>query len=84
VFPPPPGVRTLRGRRAPGNRTGLEAKTIHRLLEVDPKAGGFLRDDTNPLDRDLLVIGETSMVDVLLMHALLRAVPTKVALLIRR
>ncbi len=46
--------------------TGFEAKTIHRLLEVDPKAGGFRRDSRNPLDRDLLVIDETSMVDVLL------------------
>jgi exodeoxyribonuclease V alpha subunit len=62
--------------------TGLEAKTIHRLLEVDPKAGGFRRDDQNPLDCDLLVVDETSMVDVLLMHALLKAVPTKAALLI--
>ena len=50
--------------------TGLEAKTIHRLLEVDPKGGGFKRGDDNPLDCDLLVVDETSMVDVLLMQAL--------------
>jgi exodeoxyribonuclease V alpha subunit len=62
--------------------TGLEAKTIHRLLEVDPKGGGFRRDETNPLDCDLLVVDETSMVDVLLMHALVRAVPHKAALLV--
>jgi len=62
--------------------TGLEAKTIHRLLEVDPKGGGFRRDDANPLDCDLLVVDETSMVDVLLMHALLKAVPDQAALLI--
>ena len=55
--------------------TGLEAKTIHRLLEFDPKSGGFKRGDENPLDCDLLVIDETSMVDVMLMHALLNAVP---------
>jgi hypothetical protein len=50
--------------------TSFEAKTIHRLLEVDPKGGGFKRGDDNPLDCDLLVIDETSMVDVILMQAL--------------
>jgi exodeoxyribonuclease V alpha subunit len=62
--------------------TGLEAKTIHRLLEVDPRGGGFKRDSDSPLDCDLLVVDETSMVDVMLMQALLRAVPDKAALLI--
>ena len=62
--------------------TGFEAKTIHRLLEVDPKAGGFKRGDDNPLDCDLLVVDETSMVDVMLMQALMRAVPDGAALLI--
>ena len=62
--------------------TGFEAKTIHRLLEVDPKGGGFRRGDDNPLDCDLLVVDETSMVDVLLMQALMKAVPDKGALLI--
>ena len=62
--------------------TGLEAKTIHRLLEVNPKGGGFKRGDDNPLDCDLLVIDETSMVDVMLMQSLMRAVPDRAALLI--
>jgi exodeoxyribonuclease V alpha subunit len=62
--------------------TGFEAKTIHRLLEVDPKSSGFRRGEDNPLDCDLLVVDETSMVDVMLMQALLRAVPDKAALLI--
>jgi len=62
--------------------TGFEAKTIHRLLEVDPKGGGFKRGDDNPLDCDLLVVDETSMVDVMLMQALMKAVPDKAALLI--
>jgi exodeoxyribonuclease V alpha subunit len=62
--------------------TGFEAKTIHRLLEVDPKTGGFRRGSDNPLDCDLLVVDETSMVDVPLMQALLRAVPDHAALLI--
>ena len=62
--------------------TGFEAKTIHRLLEVDPKGGGFKRGDDNPLDCDLLVVDETSMVDVMLMQALVKALPDKAALLI--
>jgi exodeoxyribonuclease V alpha subunit len=62
--------------------TGFEAKTIHRLLEVDPKGGGFKRGDDNPVDCDLLVVDETSMVDVMLMQALMKAVPDKAALLI--
>ena len=62
--------------------TGFEAKTIHRLLEVDPRGGGFKRGDDNPLDCDLLVVDEASMVDVMLMQALMKAVPGKAALLI--
>jgi exodeoxyribonuclease V alpha subunit len=62
--------------------TGFEAKTIHRLLEIDPKTGSFRRGDDNPLDCDLLVVDEASMVDVLLMQSLLRAVPDGAALLI--
>jgi exodeoxyribonuclease V alpha subunit len=62
--------------------TGFEAKTIHRLLEVDPKGGGFKRDSENPLDCDLLVVDEASMVDVMLIQALIRAVPINAALLI--
>jgi ATP-dependent exoDNAse (exonuclease V) alpha subunit len=57
--------------------TGLEAKTIHRLLEVDPKSGGFRRNDANPLDCNLPVVDETSMVDVMLMQVLMKAVPDK-------
>ena len=63
-------------------RTGVEAKPVHRLLETDPKNGGFKRDETNPLGCDLLVVDETSMVDVLLMKALVRALPTRAALLL--
>jgi exodeoxyribonuclease V alpha subunit len=62
--------------------SGFEAKTIHRLLEVDPRSGGFKRNGDNPLVCDLLVVDETSMVDVLLMQALLRAIPGNAALLI--
>src|SRR5467141_2142209 len=62
--------------------SGVEANTIHRLLEVDPKGGGFKRGEDNPLDCDLLVVDETSMVDVMLMQALMKAVPDNAGLLI--
>src|SRR5258707_1115990 len=82
------GVRLLlcaptgRAAKRMTEATGFEAKTIHRLLEVDPKGGGFKRCDDYPLDCDLLVVDEASMVDVMLMQALMKAVPDKAALLI--
>ena len=82
------GVRMLlcaptgRAAKRMTEATGIEAKTIHRLLEVDPKGGGFKRNEGNCLDCDLLVIDEASMVDVLLMQALLKATPDAAALLI--
>jgi exodeoxyribonuclease V alpha subunit len=62
--------------------TGFEAKTIHRLLEIDPKTGGFKRGSDHPLACDLLVVDEMSMVDIMLMQALMKAVPDHAALLI--
>jgi exodeoxyribonuclease V alpha subunit len=82
------GVRLLlcaptgRAAKRMTEATGFEAKTIHRLLEVDPKGGGFKRGDDNPLDCDLLVVDEASMVDVMLMQALTKALPNAAALLI--
>ncbi len=73
---------TGRAAKRMSEATGFEAKTIHRLLEVDPRTGGFKRDGENPLDCGLLVVDETSMVDVMLMRALLAAVPGGSALLI--
>ncbi len=52
-----------------------DALTIHRLLEFSPKQGGFMRDENNPLDTDLVIVDETSMVDVLVMQSLLKAIP---------
>ena len=72
---------TGRAARRMSEATGREAKTVHRLLEVDPRSGGFKRNAGNPLDCDLLVVDEISMVDVPLMHALLRALPVSAALL---
>jgi exodeoxyribonuclease V alpha subunit len=73
---------TGRAARRMSETTGMDARTIHRLLEVDPRAGGFKRGEDNPLDCDLLIVDEASMVDVLLMNALLKAVPNRAALLI--
>jgi exodeoxyribonuclease V alpha subunit len=66
---------TGRAAKRLGETTGREARTIHRLLEFDPALGGFKRDRTHHLDLDLLIVDETSMVDVVLMNQLLRAVP---------
>ncbi len=68
---------TGRAAKRKTEATGFEAKTLHRLLEVDPESEGFKRNQEKPLDRDLLVIDETSMVDVLLMRSLLEAVPVR-------
>jgi exodeoxyribonuclease V alpha subunit len=62
--------------------TGREAKTIHRLLEFDPQAMAFKRDQYSPLDADLIVCDEVSMVDTALMNQLLRAVPTAAAVIL--
>ncbi|CAO4167496.1 ATP-dependent RecD2 DNA helicase [Methylorubrum aminovorans] len=73
---------TGRAAKRMSEQTGLEAKTIHRLLEIDPKHGGFSRNEENPLSCDLLVVDETSMVDVPLMNALTKAVPERAAVLL--
>jgi exodeoxyribonuclease V alpha subunit len=73
---------TGRAAKRLSDSTGLEAKTIHRLLETDPKSGTFRRNEEMPLDCDLLVIDETSMVDVPLMRSVLRALPDRAALLL--
>jgi exodeoxyribonuclease V alpha subunit len=62
--------------------TGREAKTIHRLLEFSPKEGGFKRNEENPLEADLVIIDEASMVDILLMNHLLKAVPPDATMLL--
>ncbi len=62
--------------------TGREAKTLHRLLEFDPGTLAFTRTAERPLDADLVVVDETSMVDVVLMNQLLKAIPDAAALLL--
>ncbi|MCY4237993.1 MAG: ATP-dependent RecD-like DNA helicase [Rhodospirillaceae bacterium] len=73
---------TGRAAKRMSQATGLEAKTVHRLLEVYPRTGGFKRNRENPLDCGLLVVDEASMVDVSMMQSLLAAVPDRSALLI--
>ena len=73
---------TGRAAKRMSEATGMEARTIHRLLEFDPKAFGFKRGEDAPLECDLLVVDEASMVDVSLMQSLLKAVPDHAALLI--
>src|SRR6201993_2666950 len=73
---------TGRAAKRLSESTGIEAKTIHRLLETDPRTGAFRRNEETPLECDLLVVDETSMVDVPLLRALLRALPERSALLL--
>jgi exodeoxyribonuclease V alpha subunit len=73
---------TGRAAKRLSEATGVEAKTIHRLLEVQPGTGRFGRNEGHPLDCDFLTVDETSMVDVVLMANLLRAMPPKASLLL--
>ena len=73
---------TGRAAKRLSEAAGMEAKTIHRLLEFDPVRHKFRRGPGNPLDLALLVVDEASMVDVPLMHALMRALPAESALLV--
>ncbi len=73
---------TGRAAKRLAESTGKEALTIHRLLEFNPAFAGFSFNAENPLDCDLLVIDESSMIDVTLMHSLLKALPISAALII--
>lgn len=73
---------TGRAAKRLGETTGGDASTIHRLLEVNPGTGTFQHHESRPLECDLLIVDETSMVDVTLMHHLLRALPAGAALLL--
>ena len=61
--------------------TKMEAKTIHRLLEMRP-GEGCKRDEYNPLHGDVLIVDECSMIDILLMNSLLKAVPNNMTLIL--
>ena len=72
---------TGRAAKRLSEATGLEAKTIHRLLEMKPPEG-FQRNENNPLEGDILIVDECSMIDVMLAYALLRAVPDTMTLIL--
>jgi exodeoxyribonuclease V alpha subunit len=55
--------------------TGLEAKTVHRLLEFDPRTMGFKRDMSNPLPQKAIIVDEASMLDLFLAYSLIKAIP---------
>jgi exodeoxyribonuclease V alpha subunit len=73
---------TGRAAKRLSESTGLEAKTIHRLLGYEPKEGGFLHGADHLLDCDILVLDEASMVDMPLMAATLKALPDTAALVL--
>ncbi len=73
---------TGRAAKKMSEAAGFEARTIHRLLEYSLQKGGFQRNDEKPLDVDLLVVDEASMIDTVLMHHLLKAIPMGATLLL--
>jgi len=73
---------TGRAAKRLAESTGQSAKTIHRLLEFDPSSGDFLRGPNRPLEADLVIIDEASMIDIVLGHQLLRAIPDSAAVLL--
>ncbi len=76
------GAPTGRAAKRMAETTGQEAKTIHRLLSYNLQKGGFSRNEKSPLQCDLLVIDEASMIDTVLMHHLLKAVPLNAVLIL--
>jgi exodeoxyribonuclease V alpha subunit len=72
---------TGRAAKRLSETTGLEAKTIHRLLMFNPGIGGFRHNQDNPLSGDVFIIDESSMIDQVLAHQLLQAIPQRAAVI---
>ena len=72
---------TGRAAKRMSEATGMEAKTIHRLLEFKPTEG-FKHNEENPLDGDALIVDECSMIDIILMYSLLKAIPSTMRLVL--
>jgi exodeoxyribonuclease V alpha subunit len=72
---------TGRAAKRLSEATGMEAKTIHRLLEFDPFVRDFRRGSSWPLEADLVIVDEASMIDVMLMNRLLAAISSRSALI---
>ncbi|MBA7625606.1 ATP-dependent RecD-like DNA helicase [subsurface metagenome] len=73
---------TGRAAKRLSEAAGYEAKTIHRLLEYNLRAGGFRKNQHDPLQCNLLIVDEASMIDTVLMHHLLKAVPPQASLIL--
>lgn len=76
------GAPTGRAAKRMSETTGWEAKTLHRVLEWSPKEMGFKKDQDHPLDADVVIVDEASMIDNLLMHHFLKAVPKPAVLIL--
>jgi exodeoxyribonuclease V alpha subunit len=72
---------TGRAAKRMSEATGYPAKTIHRMLEFSPKKWEFLRDQDHPLDVDVLILDEVSMIDTILMASLLKGIPLRATLI---
>ncbi len=72
---------TGRAAKRMSEATGMEAKTIHRLLEYNPM-DGYKRNDENPLEGDALIVDECSMIDILLFYNLMKAIPSNMRLIL--
>ncbi len=72
---------TGRAAKHMAEATGMEAQTIHRLLEYNPEKG-FQRNASNPLEGDVLIIDESSMIDITLMYSLIKAIPLHMKLIL--
>lgn len=72
---------TGRAAKRMSEAAGLPAKTIHRLLECKPPEG-YQRSENNPLDGDVLIVDECSMIDIILMNSLLKALPRNMRLVL--
>ena len=72
---------TGRAARRMTEATGLEAKTIHRLLECKPPEG-YGKNEENPLEGDVLIVDECSMIDIIMMNSLLKAIPANMRLVL--
>ena len=73
---------TGRAAKRLSEATGREAKTVHRLLEFSPNEGGFQRNRHNPLEADVVIVDEVSMIDLVLMNNLVKAVSQKTKLIL--
>ncbi len=72
---------TGRAAKRLSETTGLQAKTIHRLLQFNPSTYSFIHDDKQPLPFDVIIIDESSMMDILLFNHLLKAIPHHAAVI---